>query len=175
MRRRFPNNGREPNELCESLLMDRVEVATDGSDCWLWFGYRTSLGYGRVLSHRKSYLTHRLAMHLFRDFDLSSKLCVLHRCDNPPCCNPDHLFVGTVLDNTRDMWRKGRGPKHPTGENAYTAKLTHASVLKIFKLLDEGMEQKKIAAMFNISRCHVTELKQGLYWDKAREEYNATK
>lgn len=80
---------------------------TDG--CWEWTGSRDRKGYGKIakggaptiplLAHRVSWAIHH---------GDPGDLCVLHRCDNPPCVRPDHLFLGTIADNNRDMTQKGR-------------------------------------------------------------------
>lgn len=92
-------------------LKDRFWLKVDrrGPDeCWRWLAAKDPRGYGRVgtdpgaiaLSHRVAYaLTHG---------ELPNDKFVCHRCDNPPCCNPGHLFLGTCLDNNRDMYAKGR-------------------------------------------------------------------
>lgn len=83
--------------------------------CWIFTGNRPKLpngqlGYGLVrYGHRRKQVSvHRLAAHLWLRFDLESKLEVLHKCDNPGCFNPKHLFVGTQKENIRDAMAKGR-------------------------------------------------------------------
>ena len=95
--------------------------------CWNWTGSKQSKGYGYARFNRKMYLVHRLAAFFFLDFDLNSGNIVMHKCDNPPCFNPQHLFVGTNADNTKDAMKKGRLRKglcrlgHKiTGGNVYT-------------------------------------------------------
>jgi hypothetical protein len=82
---------------------------TDG--CWLWTGSKDRRGYGRFSVNNFPHLAHRVAKALAHGpFD--SNLCGLHKCDNPPCVNPDHIALGTKMDNTRDMLRKGRFVDH---------------------------------------------------------------
>jgi hypothetical protein len=75
--------------------------------CWEWQGYRHPNGYGRVSWLGKVQWAHRVVWQLCFG-DIPDDLWVLHHCDNPPCCNPEHLFLGTPKDNTQDSIRKGR-------------------------------------------------------------------
>jgi len=82
------------------------------TSCWEWVCYLNCDGYGRfstqVLGKWKGMLAHRASYALYKTF-IPEGLLVLHRCDNPSCVNPDHLFLGTNQDNTDDMIAKGRG------------------------------------------------------------------
>ena len=95
----------------EDTLLTNRRITESG--CWEWTKARASNGYGVIAWNRRKYvLIHRLAAHLWKGFDIDSKLYVMHICDNPPCFNPDHLIIGTSKDNWRDAYRKGnRGLK----------------------------------------------------------------
>ena len=85
------------------------------SECIEWEGLRNSKGYGRAWYEGKMWLAHRAAWAKVHG-PIPEGMCILHRCDNPPCVNSDHLFVGTQADNIRDAQRKGRmpTPRHGT-------------------------------------------------------------
>ena len=83
---------------------DKVRV-TGG--CWMWTSARDRWGYGRFRTEVSHVGAHRMAWMLAVGL-IPGDLCVLHRCDNPSCCNPDHLFLGTAKDNIHDAMRKGR-------------------------------------------------------------------
>lgn len=92
--------------LPERLLKNRH--VTDG-DCWEWTAARTVHGYGRVRWQGHVRRVHRVVAHLVYELNLDDPAQrALHRCDNPPCFNPDHLYVGTQSDNVADMVARGR-------------------------------------------------------------------
>lgn len=97
--------GRPENLL--TRFMSHV-IKTDG--CWEWIGCKSG-GYGRIWVKKENRqvksLAHRISWEMFRG-PISNNLFVCHTCDNPPCVNPDHLWLGTKSDNTIDMWKKGR-------------------------------------------------------------------
>lgn len=75
--------------------------------CWEYTGYRSTQGYGRIRIDKQEKLTHRLSWEIHNSL-IPEGQQVLHKCDNPPCCNPEHLFLGTQIDNLRDAREKGR-------------------------------------------------------------------
>lgn len=97
------------NEI-EERLWSRTKVTSTG--CIEWQGARHERGYGKINIGGTMYLTHRIAYELA--FHAPDKLHVCHRCDNPPCCNPVHLFLGTQADNNKDSMLKGRRGKKLT-------------------------------------------------------------
>lgn len=76
--------------------------------CWVWTGAHDQRGYGQMGRDGKTVRSTRVAWELHHG-PVPDGLWVLHRCDNPPCVRPDHLFLGTSRDNHNDMWKKGRG------------------------------------------------------------------
>lgn len=93
-------------------LADRLsrKLVTTSTGCWEFTGYRMPNGYGKIgLGSREdgNDLAHRVAWRLANG-PIPAGMDICHRCDNPPCCNPAHLFLGTRLDNMSDMSRKGR-------------------------------------------------------------------
>lgn len=106
-------------------LMSGIKRGEDG--CWVWQRGRFAEGYGAIVIEKKTMSTHRLSWILFRG-DIPKRTHVCHNCDNPPCCNPDHLFLGTTQDNTADRHEKGRDA---SGQKNGNAKLTDDEVTEI--------------------------------------------
>lgn len=107
-----------------------AKVDQRGKDeCWPWTACRLPRGYGRFGVDRRVELAHRVAM--FLQTGAWPSLWVLHRCDNPPCVNPEHLFLGTASDNSIDMHAKGRWRADHRGEHNGAAKLSAAQVRRI--------------------------------------------
>jgi len=117
-------------EGCRHRLLRRVSMV---GDCWEWGGCVDKKGYGVININKKAHFVHRVAYELFRGHCGSRLIC--HKCDNPCCINPEHLFAGTHADNNWDRTRKGRSaPKFHHGDCNPNAILTVADVLEIRRL-----------------------------------------
>ncbi len=96
--------------------------------------------------------------------EIPNGLCVLHKCDNPSCVNPEHLFLGTRKDNSIDMLLKDRGNKAKGQENGAN-KLTENEVIKIRKIYkDGGISQKKLGHLFRIGQTQVWHIVNNKQW-----------
>lgn len=89
-------------------------VREDPNGCWIWIGGKTSDGYGKFYLNGIKRRAHRVAW-VIRNGQIPEGLNVLHNCDNPSCVNPDHLFLGTQIDNIIDMVSKGRNRDRSVG------------------------------------------------------------
>lgn len=118
------------------------KVKIRGSDeCWNWIACKSSTGYGNFILKGKNCLAHRVAWELTNG-KIPEGMDILHHCDNPPCCNPKCLFLGTQTDNMRDRNRKGR---HNIG------KVTNEEISEIRNLRQKGMLLREIAELYPIS------------------------
>lgn len=134
------------------------------ADCWVWTGSVTKKGYG-IFSHDKG---HSIHAHRFayqeKHGPIPVGLKVLHRCDNPPCCRDEHLFLGTDADNAADREAKGRGASHK-GELNGRSKLTWAKVDDIRRIRSEsGIGAHRITKRFGIGRTTAQEIIDGKKW-----------
>lgn len=123
------------------------KIVTCG-ECFVWTAHITKDGYGQERLAGKKYMTHRIVWMLYNG-SIPENMNVLHTCDNPPCCNPRHLLLGTQADNIRDKVSKGRQAK---GEGHGQSKLTSTSVLSIRKEHSEGASIGYLADLYGVSR-----------------------
>lgn len=125
-----------------------IKVLPQPNGCWEWQGVRRATGYGQfTFRHQTMALAHRVAW--FFTHGVVPRGSVLHRCDNPPCVNPEHLFEGSRADNMHDMWSKGRGRR---GEAMATAILSDADVTVVLRLRGIGWRQRQIAEHFGVTQ-----------------------
>jgi hypothetical protein len=135
------------------------KVEKTGS-CWVWTAGRDWDGYGNFWLHGANTRAHRYSWSLHNG-EIPIGLCVLHRCDNPSCVNPSHLFLGTSADNSRDRDLKGRTARH---ERHGSAKLKPRDIeyIRFFRSL--GLEHKTIADMFFVCQATVSHILNGRCW-----------
>jgi hypothetical protein len=123
----------------------------DAAGCWEWTARRHRQGYGEIMIGRRKTKAHRVSWTIARG-PIPDGVCVLHRCDNPACCNPDHLFLGTQADNIHDMVRKGRqGTGNRSGARP-NCKLTPEIAAAIRKEWSERPTQKTLAQRYGVSQ-----------------------
>jgi hypothetical protein len=146
----------------------KVDQGGGPDACWPWTAKRRARGgYGQFRLDGKIEGAHRIAFSL-KNGPLPAGAQVLHRCDNPPCCNPAHLFLGTNLDNVEDKVAKGRqagGYKTAIlGERHGMAKLTADDVREIRRMVAAGAMQKVVAEHFLIAGSAVSKIVARTSW-----------
>lgn len=152
-------------EAVQKYIMDRVEI-NDSTGCWEWSKCKNVKGYGhsspnaipyRYIGERQAHRAAYVSMiGLIPDC-----MFVCHRCDNPSCCNPEHLFVGTAKDNSQDMANKGRAYS-PVGDKSIRSTLTREQVEEARRLRSNGKSVSDIAEMFNHSASNMSRVLRGL-------------
>lgn len=168
-------------------IRDRFfEKVQKTSECWVWTGNRNPKGYGQFSRTRQQgrILAHRMAWE-FEYGPIPEGLFVLHKCDNPPCVNPAHLWLGTKRDNNLDMRLKGRGNAArgaksgrklhpelwPVGENVPSAKLTTSQVIEIRTRYSLGGETYKgLAFEFGVKKTTVENIVKRRKWKHLKDE-----
>lgn len=167
---------------------DKVTIGTD-AECWPWGGHTYHNGYGQISINSHQYRSHRVAF--FLTFGRQPIADCLHQCDNPPCCNPSHLWEGTVQDNMSDRDRKGRNASgdrngsrthperlargthssvylHPEiirrGEEGTNTKLTETEVFEIRHQYIGGATRATLALEFGISESGVAHIIYARNW-----------
>ena len=151
-------------ERLDKKFFDNIQVVESG--CWEWQSVIANNGYGVLQvgkntgpshyhesAHRYSYRLH------FGEFP--REMHVLHKCDNKKCVNPDHLFLGTNLDNIKDKIAKKR---HKVGEQVSNSKLTEDKVREICELRTLGLSYRRIAEIFESSETNVIRICKGKSW-----------
>lgn len=141
---------------------DRIDRAGD-NDCWVWTGARASQGYGHTHLNNEHVYAHRAAYEWAHGVGSAAGLVVRHQCDNPPCCNPAHLLIGTHADNYRDCAERGRR-NNVCGVHVNTAKLSEANVLEARRLAADGWPIARIREIFPIKHGALTFAVTGRTW-----------
>ncbi|WP_317728942.1 HNH endonuclease signature motif containing protein [Achromobacter xylosoxidans] len=147
-------------------LANALDSAPDGA-CWEWQRARLPKGYGAIRVDGAPMYAHRLS-YLLGVGPIPDGLFVLHRCDNPPCINPQHLFVGTCRDNALDSIEKGRASHPPLvkkfGEQNPQARLRAADIHDIRMRIACGDALKSIGESYGVSGSTIADIKYGNTW-----------
>lgn len=156
----------QESELLEKFMSSVYPEPNTG--CWLWGGLSTADGYGvfkpKIIKDiLKTPTAHRVS-YLFFKGDFEKSLCVLHSCDNPACVNPDHLWLGTQIENIRDRTVKGRSARQgPRGERAPMSVLKKHQIPEILSLKGK-VRQLEIAKQFGVSQSTIHHVLSGKTW-----------
>jgi len=138
-------------------FFSKVKIVANG--CWEWSGGRDKDGYGKMRIGKRMFLSHRLS-YKFHFGEVPEGKEIMHRCDNPPCCNPSHLCAGSHKENCQDRTAKGRDLLFSGSKNG-KSKLTASQVLRIREL---PFSPEVIAKMFSISVTQVKRLRNFQQW-----------
>lgn len=137
---------------------------TDKNSCWLWTGARKKAGYGNW-SPKRGMIdgAHRWAFIYGTGSQIPTGFYVCHSCDNPACCNPNHLWLGRPADNVADMWAKGRAvlPKLLTGESHPKTTLTNENIAEI---RNSNASSAALARQYGVHRNTIWHIRTGRRW-----------
>lgn len=144
-----------------SRFWSKVEIG-DTDDCWNWKGNKFKKGYGSFQMRSKNKSAHRTSWEISFG-KIPANLCVCHKCDNPSCVNPSHLFLGTYSENNKDRARKGRSAD-VSGEKNPSAKLTEREVREIRFLRKMNVSQRKVAKKYNVGKTTIARIDNRTHW-----------
>lgn len=138
-------------------------IGASDDECWVWTRATTGMGHGVVRMDGANHGAHRIAYFLGKGtFD--SRLNVCHACDNPPCCNPNHLWIGTQSDNLRDMFAKNRRPS-AKGTRHASAKLNDDLVREIREIYARGgISTRALAVKYGVDYSGIHGIVTRKYW-----------
>ena len=166
--------------------VDRTSGHGPEGDCWIWTASKMPAGYGRFCASKAERwweLAHRFSWFLVHG-PIPKGVFICHRCDNPSCVNPAHLFAGSHGDNMRDMATKGRAAKRcpvdrsegskrgyaahsekwKRGPGHHNAKLDEEKVREIRQLWADGQSQQSIAGEYGLSQANVSSIVRRAAW-----------
>jgi len=139
-----------------------IKSGDDWWRCWEWLGSKYKDGYGRIKINQLSYLAHRLVYEqIYGNIPIGLYVC--HTCNNPSCCNPNHLYGGTSKDNMNQKVREGRQAK---GKQCFSnVKLTDEEVLKIRRLYSiKEYTQRKLGEIFGVCQAEISMIVNNKKW-----------
>lgn len=139
----------------------KVDSSGGQAACWPWLACRDTFGHGRFRLGKNRVMAHRLAYELATGQHIPEGAVVRHLCNNPTCCNPAHLAVGTHADNVADRVAAGRSAR---GEHNGRAKLTWAAVAAIRQQAEAGTSDCQLARQFAVSRRCISFIRAGSHW-----------
>lgn len=154
-----------------------TKVDKGGPDeCWLWTGAHNGRGYGQFWVSPRLVYAHRWSWERANGCSVPDGMDVCHKCDNPPCVNPAHLFVGTRAVNLRDMAVKGRASRHGRGgvrgSTHHNARLTEADIPVIRERLASGESRESIGRAYGVTRGAIRGIATGATWRQVPQANN---
>jgi hypothetical protein len=154
-----------PSYKCRSLeeRMAMQTAAGGSNECHLWIGTTVGHGHGQVRRPGgKRDMAHRVAWEMVNG-PVPPGMWVLHKCDNPPCVNPAHLYIGNHADNTRDMVARGRAAGRP-GSTHPSHKLVESQVLDIRAKRADGVSVRELIAQYGVSEMSIRKIEWRRTW-----------
>lgn len=167
MKSKFVGTNQYSNKTLEERFWEKVDIRGE-DDCWEWQGSRHwQWDYGNFKVGDKVVAAHRMAWFIFNEKEIPEGLVVCHKCDNPPCCNPKHLFLGTVADNNMDKKLKGRQDER--GEKNGRAKISEKDVVDIRAAHKSGETYASLGRRYNLDPVSISYICTGRNWSHIKD------
>ena len=155
------------NKEAEEAFWSKVDIKDDANACWEWQGAKKPKGYGNVRINKKYLLTHRVAFELAVG-EIPDGMMVCHICDNPSCCNPAHLMLGTAKSNYADMLLKNRQQfkkNAARGARNVNAKLDDHAIHQIRSAYKHtSINQYELAELYGVSQSCIGSIVRNETW-----------
>lgn len=147
--------------------LEMYSIPEPNSGCWLWTKFVDKDEYGFIRNNGVRMRAHRFS-YQYHKGNIPSGMVVCHKCDNPSCVNPEHLFIGTKKDNTQDMLNKGRnGLTGARGESNGNTKLKELDIIDIIK---SSKSYKKLAEIYGVGSSTIARIKKRQVWAHVKLE-----
>lgn len=139
----------------------KVAITADDNQCWIWLGGKIKGGYGVWDWNGKTTTTHKIAW-LYPNYTIPNGMQILHSCDNPSCCNPKHLRIGTHQDNMDDRSQRNRTAKHEKNGNRKLSLPIANDIRNAYKNGEKNVS--KLSREFGVSRRQIDRIIDGVHW-----------
>lgn len=159
-----PGHSRKKQCSTRCFALSRIHKEEGPDACWTWTGTNNGNGYGVIQLSRGNFVRAHRAIYEFFVGDIPEGKFLCHRCDNPQCVNPAHLFPGSAADNTRDMISKGRQQDYssaPKGSDHHAAKLSVADVQAIRA---SSASTKELSAQYGVNIWSIQNVRARRTW-----------
>lgn len=155
---------KQGSEFCSIKCRILGKIEKKENKCWIWKGAKSGDGYGAIKVNGKQTSIHRQSYKEFIGY-IPDGLCICHKCDEPLCCNPEHLFLGTHKQNTKDSVKKNRARcLRQNGSLNPSAKFNEELVKEIKKLFKKGWMTRDIEDLLGIPHKNLEDIKYNKTW-----------
>jgi hypothetical protein len=160
---KYANGHRSKRANLAYALWSHVAITADDNKCWEWLGTLDGSGYGQFSFNGKMQRSHRVAW-MYPNYVIPDGMVICHSCDNPACCNPKHLWLGTNQENMDDMVAKNRSP-NSRGERNPNVKLTSEMVAEIRnRFATEKIRKINLAREYGIGNSQIHRILSNEHW-----------
>lgn len=167
MKTNFIGNNQFSGKTLDERFWEKVDIRGE-DECWEWQGSRHwRWKYGHFVISGKTVAAHRVSWELNNKKHIPPNMCICHKCDNPPCVNPNHLFLGTIADNNLDKKMKGR--QDEKGEKNGRAKITEKDVFDIRVVHKLGATYASIGREYELSPETISSICKGRLWSHVKD------